>query len=81
LVVLYRKLLENEPMDQLRAAVRYQAVLAIATLRYQPTPIFPAQPQATILVALTLAGRHPPRGQGSPQLSPALGFSRAWRKP
>ncbi|XP_021237049.1 histone H3.v1-like [Numida meleagris] len=40
LVAKVKELLENEPTDQLCTAVRYQAVLAIAALRYQPSPWF-----------------------------------------
>ena len=33
-----QELLEDEPVDQLCTAVRYQAMLAIAALRYKPSP-------------------------------------------
>ena len=35
-----QELLENESTYQLRTAVRYQAMLAIAAMRYQPRPWF-----------------------------------------
>lgn len=35
-----QELLENEPVDKLCTALRYQAMLAITSLRYQPSPWF-----------------------------------------
>ena len=76
-----QELLENEPTDQLCTAVRYQAMLAIAALRYQPSPGFSHTSPGHSPAGSDLSWEASPRGQGSPQLCPAMGFCRGWRKP
>ncbi|XP_069633948.1 uncharacterized protein [Haliaeetus albicilla] len=63
-------LLEEEPRDHLHTAVRQQAMLAIAALRYLPGPWFGFPPA----VALDLAGAtpHPGTVQWCHQRAPAL---------